>query len=363
MRLSRAEHSEPDRTEDAVTVPADGIWSTLSAAGVPVAVVGPDTCIVWCNPGFADLAERSPSEVVGRAVGEVFGLHRSDRLPAGIEAAARGEVTLQRIEVEAVDWAGTKRSLALSASLTSAWPAPAHVVVIAENLTTERRGSRQQRETSIEAARRASEDGLTGLPNRITFDALLESSLRRASRSMVPLAVLSCDLDGFRMVNEKLGDAAGDELLQAVAARLSHTLRQNDILARFAGDEFIVVAEEVGDDEMAHQVARRLAAAISEPIVVAGVDVRIGVSIGFTLAGGHEKPADLLIEAERAMQGAKRAGKGRSMSLAQVIAGANESGPTAIDWNELARTARPLVEDDIATDVDTDEPEQHAPTE
>lgn len=339
MRLSRADERADEgdaEHHDALPVPSDGLWSTLSAAGVPAAVLAPDTGIVWCNPGFADLAERTPADIVGISVADVFGLHRSDRLRAGLEAASRGEMALQRIEIEAVDWAGTKRSLAISASLTSAWPAPGHVVVVAENLTAERRGARTHREAPIDAARRASEDGLTGLPNRITFDALLESSLRRASRSMVPLAVLSCDLDGFRVVNEKLGDAAGDELLQAVAGRLSHTLRQNDILARFAGDEFIVVAEDVGDEAMAHQVARRLAAAISEPIVVAGVDVRIGVSIGFTLAGGHEKPADLLIEAERAMQGAKRAGKGRSMSLDQLVAGDQASWPTTIDWNELA---------------------------
>ena len=169
--------------------------------------------------------------------------------------------------------------------------------------------------------------------------ALLESSLRRSARTLVPLAVMTCDLDGFRVVNERLGDAAGDVVLQAVASRLSHTLRQNDVLARFTADEFIVVAEEVEDEASAHLVARRLASAIAGPIDVDGVDVRIGVSIGFTLARGHERPQELLAEAERAMEGAKRAGKGRSMSFTEVVNGPRQTAASTIDWNELARTA------------------------
>jgi len=95
----------------------------------------------------------------------------------------------------------------------------------------------------------------------------------------------------------------------------------------------------VEDEASAHLVARRLASAIAGPIDVDGVDVRIGVSIGFTLARGHERPQELLAEAERAMEGAKRAGKGRSMSFTEVVNGPRQTAASTIDWNELARTA------------------------
>jgi len=345
MRLSRSEHAD---------FAPDGLWATLTVAGVALAVVDPDGAIDWCNPAFADLAERAPDEMAGLELVDALGIDRGERVRQQLAATLRGETVIQRVELTATDWAGTRRTFALSASSTDAWHEEGRAVVVAENLTAERRG--QRRESAIDAAKRASEDALTGLPNRITFEAQFESSLRRATRNLVPLAVLCCDLDGFRVVNERLGDAAGDQLLQLVGSRLSHTLRQNDLLARFTADEFIVIAEEVRDDEQAHQVARRLAASISEPIVVAGVDVRIGVSIGFTLAMGHEKQSDLLGQAERAMQGAKRAGKGRSMSYTELVDGTVPSGPTTIDWNELALVdpdpAPALLDDDADSDRD-----------
>lgn len=339
----------------------DGLWSTLSVAGVATAVLGPDATVEWCNPAFADLSERAVADVLTMPLDTALGVERPDRLRAALAAIGRGGSPLQRLEVSAVDWAGTKRSLALSGSPTNAWSEPGRYVVVAENLTSERRGKGTKGSSALDAAQRASSDALTGLPNRATFDALFESSLRRAARTMVPLAVMVCNLDGFRVVNERLGDAAGDELLQGVAARLTHTLRHHDLLARFTGDEFIVVAEEVGNESMAHQVARRLAGAISEPLVIDGVDVRIGVSIGFTLAAGHERPNELLAEAERAVQGAKRAGRGRSMSLSQLTSGANQSGPATIDWNELA-IQRPdsRATDDTADDTADDTPEAAA---
>ena len=323
MRSSR---SEPTATE------VDGLWPTLTVAGVAVAILTPSGEIRWCNPAFADLAERAPSEIDGRPIADALGIERADRVRAAITAALRDRTMVQRLEADTVDWAGTRRRLALSASPTAAWHEADHVVVVAEDLTNERRG----RGATLDAARRASEDALTGLPNRITFDAQFESSLRRAQRNGLPVAVLCCDLDGFRIINERLGDAAGDQLLQLVGSRLSHTLRHNDLLARFTGDEFIVVAEEVRDDDLAHLVARRLAAAVSEPFVISGVDVRIGMSIGFTLSLGHDAPSDLLARADLAMHAAKQAGRGRSMSYDEAIAGVSH-GPTTIDWNELAQ--------------------------
>lgn len=324
-------------TPGATTSPDDGLWSTLTVAGVAAAILGPDGAIEWCNPAFADIASRTPDEVVAIPILTALGVNHPDRLRPGLVAAARGETPLRRFEVETVDWAGKRRTVAVSASLTDLWIEPHRVVVIAEDLTAERRGKNHRLRSAIDVDRRATEDALTGLPNRATFEALLESSLRRSRRNLTTLAVLSIDLDGFRVVNERLGTSAGDELLRAVAHRLTDTLRHDDFVTRSGGDQFIVVAEQVDTESLGHQLARRLASHVADPLVVDGVDVRIGCSIGFTLASGHERAAELIAEAEQAMAGAKRAGKGRSMSVSQLRAGPGSAAQSSrIDWNELA---------------------------
>ena len=173
--------------------------------------------------------------------------------------------------------------------------------------------------------KRSTQDGLTGLPNRGKLELLLAGALRRAAREVTPIAVLFCDLDGFKAVNDQLGHSAGDDLLKLVAQRLTHTLRLHDVLGRIGGDEFVVITEEVTDEETARQVADRLIAAVSEPITIDGTAVNVGMTVGFTMATGREDAKDLIAEADRAMYAAKRAGKGRSMSLSQVIEAARRA--------------------------------------
>jgi diguanylate cyclase (GGDEF)-like protein len=164
----------------------------------------------------------------------------------------------------------------------------------------------------------ASHDPLTGLPNRILFRDRLHGAIQRANRHYVRFALACIDIDGFKGVNDSHGHAAGDVLLQEIAARLSAHLRGNDTVARLGGDEFALVLEELDDSRTALQLCEKLCAALSEPysLRVNGepVEVRVGASIGIApyRPNGHADVDEQLLQAaDHAMYEAKRSGKNR----------------------------------------------------
>ncbi|SEL47747.1 diguanylate cyclase (GGDEF) domain-containing protein [Blastococcus sp. DSM 46786] len=157
-----------------------------------------------------------------------------------------------------------------------------------------------------EAGRQAGTDDLTGLPNRRSLMRRLEADLGAAR----PTGVLLLDLDGFKAVNDGLGHEAGDELLRRLSQRLQEVLRPTDLVARLGGDEFVVVLDTT-DPDVAPECAERLAEVVRRPVTVAGVPVRVGVSIGLALAPRDAaEPAALLRCADVAMYAAKGAGGG-----------------------------------------------------
>jgi diguanylate cyclase (GGDEF)-like protein len=160
-----------------------------------------------------------------------------------------------------------------------------------------------------ETAHQAFHDPLTGLPNRALFLDRLRVAHSRRARSDNLVAVLFADLDGFKSVNDSLGHAAGDEVLSAVGRRLAGCLRPDDTVARFGGDEFAILIEEVADPIDAARTARRALEILEAPFDIAGREVHVSASLG--VAVGREEPEDLLRNADLAMYEAKGAGKGR----------------------------------------------------
>lgn len=157
--------------------------------------------------------------------------------------------------------------------------------------------------------RRATHDPLTGLANRVLVGQRLDDALARTGASTVGL--LFCDLDRFKEVNDRLGHEAGDELLQQVAHRLRGCVRQSDLLARFGGDEFVVVLDEVRELSEIADVGRRLLAALNEPFTLRGEQVTISVSIGGVRgARGRTTASAMLRRADGAMYAAKARGLG-----------------------------------------------------
>ena len=156
----------------------------------------------------------------------------------------------------------------------------------------------------------AHHDELTGLPNRLLFNYQLPQAIARAQRSGAQVGVLFVDLDRFKVINDTLGHAAGDTVLRQIAAHLQDCLRGSDVLARVGGDEFTVLVEQfTGPQELAN-LAQRLLAAMSGPIMLDGVEYRVSGSVGIAVypKDGSDGTA-LLKHADIAMYRAKESGR------------------------------------------------------
>ena len=169
-----------------------------------------------------------------------------------------------------------------------------------------RRQTRRLHEANDELRRLAVQDPLTGLPNRTLLYDRLEHALRRSGRSGGVVGVIFCDLDGFKAVNDELGHEAGDELLCTVAQRLLFAARETDTVARLAGDEFVVVCPDVGDETTLTAVAERLSAAVARPTRLRDGAADPGMSMGLVLAAAGEDVDSVLRRADAAMYAAKR---------------------------------------------------------
>ncbi|MEV4643034.1 GGDEF domain-containing protein [Actinoplanes sp. NPDC049548] len=172
----------------------------------------------------------------------------------------------------------------------------------------------QRRSAERELLRLATADPLTGLPNRAACRQRVTDDLAAGPG----VAVIFCDLDGFKPVNDRLGHAAGDELLIAVAARLRGCLRETDLVSRFGGDEFVIVCRDDDPHRAVQAVCDRVGAMVREPIPVGGEQVRVGVSAGAAVAGADATTDDLISQADLAMYRAKKSKAVGALSLAMA---------------------------------------------
>jgi len=206
-------------------------------------------------------------------------------------------------------------------------------------------------DSSDQSREAALHDSLTGLPNRALMLEMLEHAFRGSDRSGKTSAVFFIDLDHFKQVNDTHGHQVGDELLKAVAERLTAVLRPADSLARLSGDEFVVLCEDLDDDFQADAIAVRFDSELSRPFDLSGLEVSVTASIGVALTGqGINVPEDLLHEADLGMYRSKRNQIGRDHTLdlgGQYLAGPGaglaRSLPGAVERGEVHVEYQPIV--------------------
>ncbi|MBD2516271.1 diguanylate cyclase [Nostoc sp. FACHB-973] len=169
----------------------------------------------------------------------------------------------------------------------------------------------KRKETEAQLIRNAFYDGLTALPNRVLFLDRLRQAIERSKRkSDYYFGVLFLDLDNFKQINDRFGHGVGDDFLIAIARRLESCLRSGDTVARFGGDEFTVLLEDIKDVTDAINVARRIQDSLRLPLSLNGNQLYTTASIGIAWnCSSYEEPATLLQDADTAMYRAKRQGK------------------------------------------------------
>jgi len=259
--------------------------------------------IVYANDALARLTGYGTDALVGQTPELLFGA-RPDPAVAEMIRATVGKRRAARLEVPLRHTDG--QDVWVEASLTSvadAQGAATHLVWVQRDITEGRRLREELR-------RQATHDALTGLANRALLHDRVERAMQRGARAGTRCALLFLDLDDFKTVNDSLGHAAGDALLQAVGTRLGACARPEDTVARLGGDEFAVLLEE-GDTATATGVAARIAEALGRPLTVAGREVAPATSIGIALNRDGQDADGLLRDADAAMYVAKRGGKGR----------------------------------------------------
>jgi diguanylate cyclase (GGDEF)-like protein/PAS domain S-box-containing protein len=286
--------------------------AVFTSSPLPMALSTGDGRLTAVNPAFCTMLGYGQRELLGRALDEL--LHAYDPLSTGepVVSGPPGERTercYRHLSGRAVWGLVTLTDLEFAEGRH-------YTLTQIENVTDRK---------TVEALLRhqAQHDGLTGLPNRATMSSWLAAI---GADDLAGTAVFFVDLDGFKLLNDSRGHAAGDAILVEVGRRLRAAVRPHDFVSRFGGDEFVVVCRDLAHDEERTAVAGRISAAMSLPITYEGEIVTVTASVG--VAHGNDElrePTDLLRRADAAMYSAKRLGKDRVEVYGQRLHAAEQS--------------------------------------
>jgi diguanylate cyclase (GGDEF)-like protein/PAS domain S-box-containing protein len=265
-----------------------------------VLVVDPGKGVSYASPSAAQIIGLPADALLSSSPGELFvdsGVNWASLLGDGHRAGTRSDLEFG-FRNRSDDWV----YLAATISDLRDEPWVGGFVINARDVT-ERTGMLQR------LRHQATHDELTGLPNRVLAGEELAGMLRRNGGAST-VAVVSVDLDDFKDVNDSLGHALGDELLKAVAERITTRLNFGDLAARVGGDEFVVVLERARGEDRVLEIAEGLLESLSRPFLVEGRELHVAASAGLAFDHDRSSPAEVLLrDADTAMYRAKQAGK------------------------------------------------------
>jgi diguanylate cyclase (GGDEF)-like protein/PAS domain S-box-containing protein len=258
--------------------------------------------ILWVSPSIKALLGWTPEEWVGQVATDFAGKESTAAVREDVARVAGGEPVVARYQVRAKDgsthWAEARATPYFNDQ------GQRDGILAVFHLIDKQVAMEQELE------RRARTDELTSLLNRKEVFARIEALGGKHPRTGDSIAVLFCDIDRFKTINDTYGHAAGDEVLRVMADRIRHCLRSTDDLgARVGGDELLIVLHGVQDLDNAVAIAEKLRSSAAEPIPIPGGTVQATVSIGVTLAAPNEATSSLVARADEAMYRAKETGR------------------------------------------------------
>ena len=317
--------------EGEVAESAASIQRLFDEAPIGISRCAPDGRIIEVNRAYAEIHGYRREDMVGMPIRDL--IHPDDRQAnrEHFERLLSGEVDRFHMERRSIRADGGTAWVSLNGSVVrDGQGSPLFMIGQVEDIT-ERHALREQ------LALHAVTDPLTGLPNRKLFMEHLDEALRAAESNGRHVALMFLDLDRFKLVNDGIGHDAGDRLLQRVGQRLQHALRPEDFLARFGGDEFTVLCEVDGEEDVA-EIVGRLRTSMATPVTEADFEQFVTLSIGVALSTSDTMlPSALLRSADIAMYRAKRSGPGR---YAVYAPDGDDKGQSLRTSNELHRAIK-----------------------
>jgi|GEM_PF-2314959 len=281
----------------------DRFAALIARSGDMITLTDAEGRIMYASPAFFELTGVAEKDVLGSFIRDF--MHPED-LESVAEKVAYltenyGNVVEMSMRLRA--WDHSWRHLEIVASNHLNDPAVQGIVGNGRDIT-----ARIQETVSL--AYQATHDALTGLGNRALLLDHLDIAIARAKRSGVPIALYYLDIDGFKKVNDTYGHTAGDKLIIAVAERLKEVTRPGDTIARFGGDEFVMLAENILDVSTALSIAERIRRAVYKPVPLTETSVSVSSSIGISLSRSNDGPT-MIDEADSALYKAKEHGGNR----------------------------------------------------
>ncbi len=280
-------------------------------SGVGIATLTPEGRFLQVNPAYCRFLGYSPEEILGMRVEDVT--HPED---LAVTQSHYEEVRQGKKHFFAYDKRFVHRSgRDLWGAVTVAWlldeeGRPEYAVGMVQDITERKLAELRLAENEERFKHLAHHDNLTGLPNRLLFADRLQHAMSRARRSGALLALLFFDLDRFKTINDSHGHEAGDEVLQAVAQRLTALVRDADTVARFGGDEFIILMEDVAETADVERLAGKVLVGLAQPLTVGDQTLTVTTSIGISIFPRDGAEAETLIKrADDAMFRAKQQGR------------------------------------------------------
>jgi diguanylate cyclase (GGDEF)-like protein/PAS domain S-box-containing protein len=305
---------------------------------------------MFCNDGARELIGVNEQTGLNDAAAQMFIQAIRDQVPREVTTSSTSNRWEGELGFRSPD--GIMRTLSIVLQIVrTADGVISHYSAIARDIT-------EAKQLQDELTRQATHDAMTGLPNRVLFLRKLSEALERSRTLKRGVTVLFVDLDKLKDVNDNIGHAVGDQLLNTIAKRLVSATRPSDIVARIGGDEFVVLCDGLGDEHVAMDVADRVRQAMTGQVILQGIEIFTSASIGIAMATpallAEESPNDaavtLLRNADTAMYRAKQRGRGRCEMFSEEMrktdrerAALSSELERALATNQLFVVHQPIV--------------------